>query len=193
MWLRVNNIQGKITRWLLIIKHKQSARIMCKNNLFKPCVRSKQPRTIKTIICTDIFTSLRRKKVQSPAKQFKELFSLCPNHFRWNGIVVSRFNHVCFWFRRWIARAIGSPSSSCEMILLRNNSHGGIIRICMGIFTTTLRNKKIRQIFNKNTSPYSTVYRLLTWWKEPILASCSFRGFQRTWEKPFFPFPFFQE
>ena len=58
---------------------KQSARIKCKNNLFKPCVRSKQPRTIKTIICNDIFTSLRRKK--SPSKQFKELFSLCPNHF----------------------------------------------------------------------------------------------------------------
>ena len=52
------------------------------------CIRSKQPRTIKTVIYNDIFTSLRRKKVQSPAKQFKELLSLCPNHFRWNGIVV---------------------------------------------------------------------------------------------------------
>ena len=29
----------------------------------------------------------------------------------------------------------GSPSSSCEMIILRNNSHGVIIRVCMGIFT----------------------------------------------------------
>ena len=36
----------------------------------------------------------------------------------------------------------GGPSSSCEMIILRNNGHGGIIRVCMGIFTTTLRNKK---------------------------------------------------
>ena len=35
------------------------------------CVQSKQPRTVKTIIYNDIFTSLRRKKVQSPAKQFK--------------------------------------------------------------------------------------------------------------------------
>ena len=59
---------------------KQSARIKCKNNLFKPCVQSKQPRTIKTIIYNDIFTSLRRNKVQSPSKQFKKLFSLCPNH-----------------------------------------------------------------------------------------------------------------
>ena len=30
----------------------------------------------------------------------------------------------------------GGPSSSCELIILRNNSHGGIIRVCMGIFTT---------------------------------------------------------
>ena len=39
-------------------------------------VRSKQPRTIKTIIYNDILIPLRRKKVQSPAKQFKELLSL---------------------------------------------------------------------------------------------------------------------
>ena len=48
----------------------------------------------------------------------------------------------------------GGPSSSCEVIILRNNSYGGIIRICMGIFIIALRNKKIRQILNKNTSPY---------------------------------------
>ena len=36
----------------------------------------------------------------------------------------------------------GGLSSICEMIILRNNSHGGIIRVCMGIFTTALRNKK---------------------------------------------------
>ena len=57
--------------------------------LFQPFVRSKQLRTIKTQVYNDIFTSLRRKKVQSPAKQFKELFSLCSNPFQWNGIVVS--------------------------------------------------------------------------------------------------------
>ena len=34
----------------------------------KLCVRSKQTPTIKTIIYNDIFTSLRRKKVQIPAK-----------------------------------------------------------------------------------------------------------------------------
>ena len=48
----------------------------------------------------------------------------------------------------------GGPSSSCEMIILRNNSHGGIIGVCMGIFTTALRNKKISQILTKNTSLY---------------------------------------
>ena len=48
----------------------------------------------------------------------------------------------------------GNPSSSCEMIILRNNSCGGIIRDCMGIFTTALRNKKVHQILKKNTSPF---------------------------------------
>ena len=37
------------------------------------------------------------------------------------------------------------------MIILRNNSHGGIIRVYMGIFTTALRNKKIRQIIKKKS------------------------------------------
>ena len=41
-----------------------------------------------SIASSRISTSfLRRKKVQSPAKQFKELFSLCSNHFWWNEIV----------------------------------------------------------------------------------------------------------
>ena len=43
------------------------------------------------------------------------------------------------------------PSSNYEMIILRNNSHGEIIRVCMEIFTTALRNKKHSQILNKNT------------------------------------------
>ena len=57
----------------------------------------------------------------------------------------------------------GSPSSSCEMIILHNNSHGGIIRVCMGIFTTALGNKKIRQILNRNTSPYFHSVPLVIW------------------------------
>ena len=43
----------------------------------------------------------------------------------------------------------GGLSSSCEMIILRNNGHGGIIRVCIGIFTSALRNKKIHQILKK--------------------------------------------
>ena len=35
------------------------------------------------------------------------------------------------------------------MIILRNNSYGGIIRVGMGIFTAALRNKIIRQILKK--------------------------------------------
>ena len=35
---------------------------MCKNNLFKRCVRAKQTRMIKTIIYNGIFTSLGQKK-----------------------------------------------------------------------------------------------------------------------------------
>ena len=46
-FLKTNKIaraRRKNTGWLIIIKHKQSARVKCKNHLFKPCVRSKQPR-----------------------------------------------------------------------------------------------------------------------------------------------------
>ena len=54
-------------------------------------------------------------------------------------------------------QCIGGPSSSWEMIILRNNSHGGITRVYVGIFTTAPRNKKIRQILKKkNTSCYLT-------------------------------------
>ena len=48
----------------------------------------------------------------------------------------------------------GGPSSGCEMIILRNKSHGEIIRVCLGIFTTDVRNKKYNQILNTNTSLY---------------------------------------
>ena len=82
---------------LIIIKHRQSACIKCKNNSFKLCVQSKQPHRIKKIICNDIFTSLRHKKVQSPAKQFQELFSLSESLLmKWNccfqGLTMFVFN-----------------------------------------------------------------------------------------------------
>ena len=84
--------------------------------------------------------------------------------------------------------ATGGPSSSCEMIILRNNSHGGIIRVCMEIFTTALRNKKIRQILKKNTSPYFHSILLVIWpltlIKRTHFSELSISRFQRTWEKP---------
>ena len=69
---------------------------------------------------------------------------LCSKNFRTEGKILREAIAVF---------TTGGPSYSCEMIILRNNSHGGIIRVCMGIFTTALRNKKIRQILKKNTSP----------------------------------------
>ena len=35
----------------------------------------------------------------------------------------------------------GGSCSSCEMIILRNDSHDEIIRVCVGMFTTAIRNK----------------------------------------------------
>ena len=65
------------------------------------CIQSKQQHMIKTAIHNDIFTSLRRKKNQSQAKQFKELFSLCSNHFQWNGIVICEVWPCLFSISAW--------------------------------------------------------------------------------------------
>ena len=66
---------------------KQSARIKCKNDFFiaSDIVRSvKTTANDKTIIYNDIFTSLRRKKVQNPDEQLKELFGLVCYFFALN-------------------------------------------------------------------------------------------------------------
>ena len=39
-------------------------------------------------------------------------------------------------------------------MIVRNESHGEIIKVCMGIFTTDVRNIKYNHILNKNISPY---------------------------------------
>ena len=57
----------------------------------------------------------------------------------------------------------GGPSSSFGMIILRNSSHGEIIRVCMAIFMTDVRNKKYNQILNTNTSPYFHSASLVIW------------------------------
>ena len=41
-----------------------------------------------------------------------------------------------------LSRNTGGPTSSCEMIILRNKIRGEVKRVCMGIFTTAPRNKK---------------------------------------------------
>ena len=75
------------------------------------CVRSKQPRTIKTIIYSDIFTSLRRIKVQSLAVQgivqsgllllCTELTLFCielpENCVCLNQSELSNFFHLCYY------------------------------------------------------------------------------------------------
>ena len=48
-----------------------SAKIFIQTFEVTLCVRSKRPRTIKTVLYNDIFIPLRRKIVQGPAKQFK--------------------------------------------------------------------------------------------------------------------------
>ena len=57
----------------------------------------------------------------------------------------------------------GGPSSSCEKIILHNNSHGWIVRVCIRMFTTALRNKTIRKILNENNSPYFHSVSLVIW------------------------------
>ena len=83
----------------------------------------------------------------------------------------------------------GGLSSSCEMIILGNKSHGEIIRVCMEILTTALRNINSIKFSIKIPHLTSTVRRLLSdrllFWKEPILVSYPFLGLLRTKENPF--------
>ena len=66
------------------------------------------------------------------------------------------------------------------MIILRNKIHGGIIRVCMGIFTTALKNKIISEILKKNKQKTHTLISqriacYLTAYfdeKKPFLAGC---------------------
>ena len=77
----------------------------------------------------------------------------------------------------------GGPSPGGEMIILRNKSHGEILKVWMGIFSTALRNKKYGQILDKNTSPYFHRASLVIWplamLKKPILASYPYLGLLR--------------
>ena len=62
----------------------------------------------------------------------------------------------------FIGEGRGGLSSSYEMIILRNNSHGKIIRSCKGIFTTSVALRNESQNFSIKTPHLtSTVHRLL--------------------------------
>ena len=62
----------------------------------------------------------------------------------------------------FIGEGRGGLSSSYEMIILRNNSHGKIIRSCKGIFTTSAALRNESQNFSIKTPHLTyTVHRLL--------------------------------
>ena len=80
------------------------------------------------------------------------------------------------------------------MTILRNRSHGEIIRVCMRIFTTAPRIKKYSRILNKIPHLTSTEHRLLSGHllcrKESILARYPFLGFQHRYTlTPIFALP----
>ena len=49
------------------------------------------------------------------------------------------------------------------MVIFRNKSRDENFRVCMGIFTAALRNKRCWQILHKNTSPYFHSAMLVLW------------------------------
>ena len=79
------------------------------------------------------------------SSDFKNLF----------GFLVDKFSELVHTIISLGCRQLkGGPSSSCEMIILRNNSHGEIKGVCMGIFTTALRKRKNKSNSHKK---YSTL------------------------------------
>ena len=122
------------------------------------------PTTHESVCCTKIGQLWQKVEEQWPETQISCITehpgfqSICPD------VWVLETAYYAHRQQRGTDNYItGGPSSSCEMIILRNNSHGGIIRVCMEIFTTALRNKKIRQILKKNTSPYFHSVSLVIW------------------------------
>ena len=79
----------------------QSAHIKCKNDLFKPVHSVKTAAYDQNSNIQWYFHIFKAKKNQSQAKQFKELFSLCSNHFQWNGIVICEVWPCLFSISAW--------------------------------------------------------------------------------------------
>ena len=125
---------------------------------------------------TTIFLCLQPREELRFGNFLDRFFGFCakkPSVFRfWCSLQFMNFPFFSIWFSVFaknskgfsdlISGAVfgfsylntGGSTFSCEMILLQDNSHGEIKRVCMRIFTTALRNKKISQILTKNTSPY---------------------------------------
>ena len=91
--IHMKKIQDSLSQLCKSKTRASSAKIM---NLFKPCVRSKQPRTIKTIICNDIFTSLGAKKFKVRLNSSRNCSVFVRITFDENESSFARFNHVCF-------------------------------------------------------------------------------------------------
>ena len=89
------------------------------------------------------------------------------DHIRSDTVMIrmnfNSYASLIIFFNKVIFQITGGLSFGCEVIILRNNSHSRIIRVCMAIFTTALRNEKIPQILNKNTSRYFHSVSLVIW------------------------------
>ena len=64
-----------------------------------------------------------------------------------------------------------------RQIILRNKSQGGIIRVCMGILTIALRNKKIQS--NSHTPSLSTRGSKTIYWCQVTVCSSARHSLQR--------------
>ena len=83
------------------------------------------------------------------------------------------------WNRNYLSK--GGPSSHCEMIILRNKSHGEIIRFVREYLRALVGVKNDSPILNKNTSPYfhcaSLVIKPLTMLKRTHFSELSISRF----------------
>ena len=150
-----------------------------------PAIFHQRTRILLKILCLSIFR-LKLKSLSYYGEHFisgnkvtNVLKAVCKR--KWDlkratgSIFVYSIQLSTYFFKRDIT---GGPSSSCEMIILRNNSYSGIIRVCMGIFMIALGIKKYVKFSIKIPHLTSTMYRLrsdrLLWWKEPILRKVRF-------------------
>ena len=93
-----------------------------------------------------------------------------------------KFAYMCVCYiriREWKPHLLPAWNLESRVnVTKRNKSHGEVIRVCMGIFTTPLRNIKIQSNSHKNTSPYfhsaSFVIWPLTMLKRTLFSKFSF-------------------